>query len=546
MLAYSSAKATAAVTLTALEQRALGGQQRQLILCDHERAGATLPLSLTGIVEKQTGSALDVIGRLVADPETGPLNPLLVTGKLVCGSEPTVTALHEHVRSQDPELAAGLVVQDEAEGLVRLSGAWQSRQWVAWVSEYFHLGHCQVLVGTRGLLGEGWDARRITGLIDLTTATTATAVVQTRGRSLRVDPFWPDKVAVNWTIACVEPDHPLGGNDWGRLVRKHTGFVGPDADGNLVDGVAHLDSSFSPYSPPTAEEYAAANARAVVRSEDRTTLRELWQIGTPYADQVVRTVWLHTRRAGSLGDSRAAAGSTLDSQGAFTPRVRPSRWPIPAALGIGSTAAGALLAFSDPAIGGAALGIGAVVAAGEEVRRRLTDGHALLADAARVPSVHQFAAAVADGLVAAGLGSVGAPGVRVDIDSFGEYRCWLTGAGEGEAAIFATALAEVTGEVWSPRYLISRPVLTRPSSLARMWKAGSGHLQPDGLSWHAVPTSLATHAKRAKPFGSAWRLWLGGNGIPLFTGSPEGAGVLVAQQGANPLEITSVMRDQWE
>ena len=37
----------------------------------------------------------------------------------------------------------------------------------------------------RALLGEGWDARRITGLVDLTAVTTSTAVVQTRGRALR-------------------------------------------------------------------------------------------------------------------------------------------------------------------------------------------------------------------------------------------------------------------------------------------------------------------------------------------------------------------------
>ena len=38
------------------------------------------------------------------------------------------------------------------------------------VTRFFEDGRCQVLVGTRGLLGEGWDARRVTGLVDLTTA----------------------------------------------------------------------------------------------------------------------------------------------------------------------------------------------------------------------------------------------------------------------------------------------------------------------------------------------------------------------------------------
>ena len=42
------------------------------------------------------------------------------------------------------------------------------------MTTYFQDGHCQVLVGTRALLGEGWDAKRITGLADVTAVTTIT------------------------------------------------------------------------------------------------------------------------------------------------------------------------------------------------------------------------------------------------------------------------------------------------------------------------------------------------------------------------------------
>ena len=107
-----------------------------------------------------------------------------------------------------------------------------------------------MLVGTRGLLGEGWDARSITGLVDLTTATTSTAVVQTRGRALRTDLYWPEKVALTWSVVCVTEDHPKGGNDWDRFVRKHAGFYGVDAEGEVVAGVGHVDADLSPYAPP--------------------------------------------------------------------------------------------------------------------------------------------------------------------------------------------------------------------------------------------------------------------------------------------------------
>ena len=76
---------------------------------------------------------------------------------------------------------------------------------------------------------------------------------------------------MNWSLVCVSDTHPKGGNDWDRLVRKHAGFFGIDAEGQIVDGVAHLDPLFSPFVPPPVAEFDAANARALVRSEQRAT-----------------------------------------------------------------------------------------------------------------------------------------------------------------------------------------------------------------------------------------------------------------------------------
>ena len=166
---------------------------------------------------------------------------------------------------------AMLSVAAGEDGLSVLTGGWTSREWVPHVTAFFEGGGCRVLVGTRGLLGEGWDARSVSGLVDLTAATTSTAVVQTRGRALRVDPTWPDKVALTWSVVCVAPAHPRGGNDWDRLVRKHTGFYGVDDAGDVVDGVGHLDAAFSPFAPPEAEGFDAVN--------DQQTAAAVLQVG---------------------------------------------------------------------------------------------------------------------------------------------------------------------------------------------------------------------------------------------------------------------------
>jgi hypothetical protein len=74
--------------------------------------------------------------------------------------------------------------------------------------------------------------------------------------------------------------------------------------------------------------------------------------------------------------------------------------------------------------------------------------------------------------------------------------------------------------------------------------AGFGRLRPDGVVWHAVPTVLGVNAERAAAYAKAWDHWVGG-GQPVYTGSPEGQGILAAQQGTDPFAASTVMRRQW-
>lgn len=166
----------ATVEIVSVEHRNVAERLRMLVLCDHERASATLPVDLGGVIDAQSGSAR-VVAALVADPQTTRLSPLLVTGSSVAAAPEVLGRLRDFVVARAPDLAGQLVVEPLAEGIALLGGPWRSRVWVAHVTASFECGGTKVLVGTRGLLGK--DARWVTGLVDLTAATT-TAVVQTR------------------------------------------------------------------------------------------------------------------------------------------------------------------------------------------------------------------------------------------------------------------------------------------------------------------------------------------------------------------------------
>ena len=527
-LARSESKTVALSEIVAVEHRNLGPRMRMLVLCDHERATATLPADLDGVVDQQAGSATLALEHLERALPHLHLHPLLVTGTTVAGSKETLEQLKAFVADPD------LVVTDG-----RLDGRWTSRDWVPWVTRFFEAGHTQVLVGTRGLLGEGWDARAITGLVDLTTATTSTAVVQTRGRALRQDPGWPEKVALTWTVVCVSEGHPKGSNDWDRFVRKHEGFYGVDDEGYVVSGVAHVDATFSPYAPPKVESFDEVNARMVVRSELRPAVREAWAVGTPYDDTLVHTVRITTRTK----ESRTEANPVVLHRDELVVRDRrPSPWRPHPVIAVAVVLAGiAFLLNVTPVV---LIVYVIITMLGLQTTVAIDRGRVLAEELVRPPSVEQIAFAVADALRESGLAPRGAEAVQVVLDGHGEYRCALEGVEPDVSATFATALDEVVSPMVAPRYVVPRWVLQGPVDNRDGLAAAFGRLRPDGEVWHSVPTVLGTTGRRAQSFARAWDHWVGG-GAALYTGSPEGEGVLATHRGSDPFDVTTVLRAQW-
>jgi superfamily II DNA or RNA helicase len=562
VLARSEAKTHAAVEIVAWEATSLADRLRALVLCDHERATATLPARLTGVLDPQAGSARLMLENMAGDPRTAALNPVLVTGRTVAA--PAATA------RDFAEWAAGAVdldpVDADAPEVVEITGSWSSRTWVQLVTEYFESGRCQILIGTRGLLGEGWNAPTVNTLIDLTAATTATSVVQTRGRALRADPAWPGKVATNWSVVCVSDEHPGGAADWDRFVRKHTGFLAVDHSGEIVDGVAHVADEFSPYTPPPVQEFDAVNASMLERSANRVHIRDAWRVGEPYADR-----FRHELRIVTPGGRRHTFAS-VTAPPAYVPAVtgierttpvtkRRNRKTKPSHL-VDVRAPGALLGaavflppfiwaltattLSLPAESGW-LGIPAIYALSAGVvtavtrRRRARAIAELLREAAANPAdLGAIACAVADALKLAELSPVGSEAVSTSLDPDGVYRATLDGAPAAVTEMFASALDETLAPLTNPRYVIARYVVTSTSGMAVL----RGRAEPNAVVYHAVPSVLGVNAKRARAFERAWASWVSSS-TALYTGSPEGTGVLAAQRGDDPFSATTVMRLSW-
>jgi superfamily II DNA or RNA helicase len=570
VLSYSASKPHACVDIVSTEAGNLGQRLRMLVLCDVESASATLSADVRTVLDKRSGSALLTLETLIDDPRTEDQNPLLVSGRTVAAAPEVLESLRTHIADSDPALASRLHITEPAAGVSRLDGRWTSRDWVPHVTAFFSLGGTQVLIGTRALLGEGWDAPAVTGLIDLSSATTSTAVTQTRGRALREDPHWAQKVALNWTVVCISPDHPRGDQDWNRLVRKHDGFFGTDSTGEIVDGVAHIDPAFSAFGPPE-EPSDAINARMIIRSETRAEVAQRWDVGGQYRDEEIRSVRITPALGGEdvhIADVPARNDESGDFDSNGTDGSADADGIIPAPRHAHGDP-GRLLPFTlTPAAATTWLGLGllcillAVITSGTAslVSAFFAVGFILsLPTLAAVagkrrrnlysapPTVAEIAGAIADALNAQGLSTRGADAVRLRVDDRGELRCHLD-ADPASAETFALALDEAVSPIADPRYLLpSWHLGPRPPGLAGLWaqlRTGLGAPQQEQPVWMCVPSVLGAKKERAQAYARAWSSWVGG-GEAVYTRNPDGAGTLVSVRGSEPLALTSVLRTSW-
>src|SRR4029077_1018843 len=238
--------------------------------------------------------------------QAAPLDPVLLTGRHVaCGPE-CAERLLKWLREAEPGLELGVASRGDLAEITGPAGG-EPRRDVPLITRFHAEGGPRCLIGTRALLGEGWDAPAVNVVIDLTAATTPTSVVQARGRALRLDVGWPGKVADNWSVVCVTGDHPKGAADFDRSARKHDRYFALAQTGDIVSGVAHVDPGLSPYAPPPEGQFDALNATMLRRAGERDGARERWAIGTPFADEPVATVTVATRRPRALPAGAAAS-----------------------------------------------------------------------------------------------------------------------------------------------------------------------------------------------------------------------------------------------
>lgn len=219
--AASRAKDTAVVDILRHELDSIGERLRAVVVTDAaEHSAPHRALDILGPASRPgpAGGAMRCMSTLLSDADLRSLHPVLLTSSrlsLASGDTSLLDRLRRSTGLALPATDDGWMLSVTGQGV-------GSAGLVLAVSELVAAGEVRLVVGTRGLLGEGWDCPAVNTLIDLTAATTSASTQQLRGRTMRLDPGWADKVAHNWSVTCLLPSHPrLRSNpDLNRLRRK--------------------------------------------------------------------------------------------------------------------------------------------------------------------------------------------------------------------------------------------------------------------------------------------------------------------------------------
>ena len=168
---------------------------------------------------------------------------------------------------------------------------------VAAVTELFQRGSIQVLVGTKSLLGEGWDAPCVNSLILGSFVGSFMLSNQMRGRAIRVWSGHPEKTSNIWHLVAIKPyKNPVFSKedqeeqdlnpyqDLQTLTRRMDHFLGLSYKEDTIEtGLDRLDFPKAPFKKSKIKVY---NQKIKELSKDRTSLRKKWQEALVVADKL--------------------------------------------------------------------------------------------------------------------------------------------------------------------------------------------------------------------------------------------------------------------
>ncbi len=274
------------------EYKSMGQDLRQLVLADYIRKDFSIYLG----DNQATISQLGVLPYFESIRRKAQEHEIAVSLAVLSGSVvilPTNVAAELKELLPQVHLSFSSIGQLDQEDYVLVGFPSTAKGIVAAVTELFQRGRIQVLVGTKSLLGEGWDAPCVNSLILGSFVGSFMLSNQMRGRAIRIWPGYPEKTSNIWHLVAVqaqalitlpgEEPRPDSNQDLQTLSRRMEHFLGLAYNQESIEtGLDRLEFPKPPYKKKQISEY---NERVKSLSKDQAGLRQKWQDSLVVADQ---------------------------------------------------------------------------------------------------------------------------------------------------------------------------------------------------------------------------------------------------------------------
>lgn len=376
------------------------------------------------------------------------------------------------------------------------------------VTSIFESGEIEVLIGTKSLLGEGWDAPTINSLILASFVGSYVLSNQMRGRAIRSDRTNPNKTGNIWHLVCVDSTAPDGGDDFQLMKRRFKSFVGVSNNNEVTieNGINRLNLP-EIFTKPEIESY---NNQIIQKVGKRDLLKQKWtdalskgvelteEIKVPFPEDKeykgIKSLYYNKTIANLLG----ALGSSLlgFSQGILEGIGRSARH-IHSREDIFR-----FLMFA---------GIAGVLFFSRQFYKtfRIFFKYRDISK-----DIQQIGEALLQSLVKMGTIQTDISKLYVvsSVDNYGAIYCHLDGGTTFEKSTFIKSLQEIVSTIDNPRYLILRKSL--------FLKVISQN------DYHSVPELIGRNKKTAEYFESQWRRLVGSCGL-IYTRTIDGRKILL-------------------
>lgn len=471
-LSLSSSKVLACGSIHQLEYKHRGKNLRQVILTDYIRDEA---LS-SGLDTGKINLGAWPIFKSITSSSPIPDQIALLTGRISIIPTQKLQLLLSHIEGDSIKtepMGSALQYQKVIAPLNQLTRAF---------TELLTNGDIKVLVGTRSLLGEGWDAPAINSLILASSVGSFMLTNQMRGRAIRVNPKQRNKTSTIWHLVAINAKSYAGWSDYHNLKKRFETFVG------LSEKELTIESGFERMEATSIQPKNIISETAPIIGNNRQMLRRYRKL-----DRVAE---------------RWNEALTLDDTARVIPSVKINKTPDLRGLllkhsfnyllvQIMAVLSGVItvIIYSHPKSSSQLLLFLLVGIAGGLLYKLPKTISILKIVLLYLPvdgALKQIGKALAEALCKAGFIETSIKKIKVNTNKLpdGTYYLSLSGSTFYESSLFADCFSEILSPIDNPRYLVLRE---------------GKFLATSRYDYHTVPMKFAVKKELAQIFYKSWQ-----------------------------------------